>query len=184
MLPKRIAAAVVLLPLLMTSTAMAEIITKEDLHPSYDPSYVNLAASNGHFPVVLVDSPIAGDTLLKTLSLPGYFPQVPLTETAADRATGERLVLAFHAPQSSDGADACRNPAALAGNPAKGELRVQAAFCIGNEVLSEAVMTTQKPIRVDDPAFKTAMTHLMSVVLSTQNPNDDGANDGNLMMTK
>jgi hypothetical protein len=45
-------------------------------------------------------------------------------------------------------------------------------------------MTTQKPIRVDDPAFKTAMTHLMSVVLSTQNPNDDGANDGNLMMTK
>lgn len=175
MIMQRIAAAAAVSALLVSSSAMADVITKDDLHPAYDPQYVQLAAANGHFPVVLVDSPLGGNALLKELSLPGYFPQAPLAEATAAQAKGGHLVLAFHAPVASTGATACKDPAALAGGATGGELRVQAAFCSGNEVLSEAVMTAPAPARADDPAFKSSMQRLLASVLSRKNPNDDGA---------
>ena len=113
MTTKQMAALAALLPFLLTSTAMADVITKQDLHPAYTPEFVQLAASSGHFPVVLVNDPLADKALLKELSLPGYYQRAPLTETTAANAKGGHLVLAFRAPAASDGAKACQDPASV-----------------------------------------------------------------------
>lgn len=158
----------------MVATASAETITSDFLHPSYDPQHVQYAASKGQFPVVVIDSPVPVDAMLQTLSLPGSYPQSPLTAVSPQSHRGGYLVLAFHAPRTSNGHQACADPAALA-TGGSGSLRLQAAFCSGTAVLSEAIMTAPAPASADDPAFASAMARLFSQVLSTKSPNDDGS---------
>lgn len=157
------------------TTAQSETITHEFHYPSYDPQYVQYAASKGSFPVVLVDSPIAGDELVGSLALPGSYPQVPLTEVSEAERKGQYLVLAFHSPINIGGDKLCVDPSTAASNAPGGALRVQAAFCSGDEVLSEAVMTTERPSGTADKGFNGAMARLLNRVLSTRSPNDDGS---------
>jgi hypothetical protein len=160
----------------MTRGASAATIYSDDLHGFYEADLVLYVTLKGNFPTVVVASPFGSGTdraLLAKLHLPGCFPSTPLTLTTQQARNDGYLVLIFNPIWASNGHDACAAPAsqAAAGSDGTGKMRLQAAFCYGDEVISEAIMEMPQPSDVADRGFDQAMGQLLAVLLPSDNRN-------------
>jgi len=161
---------------LMMQGASAATIYSDHLHGFYEANLVLYVASKGNFPTVVVASPFGSGTdraLLARLHLPGNFPSTPLTLTTQQARNDGHLVLIFNPVRPSNGHDACAAPAsqAAAGSDGTGKMRLQAAFCYGDEVVSEAIMEMPQPSDVASRSFDQAMGQLLAVLLPSDKPN-------------
>lgn len=162
--------------LLMTQVASAATIHSDELHGFYEATLVQYVTSKGNFPTVVVANPFGSGSngaLLAKLRLPGFFPPTSLTPTTAKARDDGHLVLIFNPIRASNGHAACVAPAsqAAAGSHETGTLRLQAAFCYDDEVVSEAIMEMPRPTGVGDQRLDRAMGELMAVLLPTDNRN-------------
>lgn len=161
---------------LLVLGACATVITHDHRHSFYEPDLVRYVAAQGSFPVVVIANPFgpgADDALLATMHLPGFYQPTPLSKTTPKARDDGHLILVFNPMRTSDGHGACTDPASQAAATAPdaaGVLRIQAAFCYDQEVVSEALMETPRPAALDDPAFGDAMAQLLNTLLPNERP--------------
>lgn len=173
---KSLVGAVTASLLFLTQSVGAATIYSDDLSGFYEPELVNYVAAQGSFPAVVIANPFgprADDALLASLELPGFFPPTKLRATTVAARDDGHLVLVFNPVRTSNGNTACAAPAkqnASGTVGAPGTLRLQAAFCYDDEVVSEAIMEMPRPTGLNDRAFDQAMAQLMEVLLPGENP--------------
>lgn len=165
--------------LLVVQSANAATITRDELHPFYDPDLVRYVAANGSIPAVIIANPFSAgqnQALLTTLPMPGYLPPTTLLPTTARDRDDGHLVLIFDPVTASNGQAACAAPdrqtTATNAGPKAGNanvLRLQIAFCYDAEVVSEAFMEMRRLKALGDRNFSIAMAQLLSVLLPSQN---------------
>ena len=156
--------------LLPSGPAGANTITRHDLYPAYSPQMVQYLASKGEVPVVLVGNGYGAD-LLSRLQMPGYYPQARFVATDIARRRGGYLVLIFDPKSVPGGGAACDSPNDVATGTSGLEMNVQAAFCQSGEVMSDAVLTLDRPSGAGDPALTGGLNQLLSVMLEPRDPN-------------
>lgn len=170
-----IAAAILLVP----QSVNAATITRDELHPFYDPDLVRHVAANGSIPAVIIANPFGAgqdQALLTKLPMPGYLPPTTLLPTTARDRDNGHLVLIFDPVITSNGHAACTAPDRQTAPPNAGPnagnsniLRLQIAFCYDAEVVSEAFMEMPRPKAPGDREFALAMAQLLSILLPAQN---------------
>jgi hypothetical protein len=149
-------------------TADAASISRVSYYPFYNPDRVSEMASTGQVPVTVIGSPFQTNDLIAQLSLPGFYPSARMVATPIAVNKGPHLVLAFDIYGSTDGTAVCRAPEKVSQRPTGGQMNIQAAFCFNDEVVSEAMMVTQRTSDAADPAFKLAMSRLLEELLTSR----------------
>lgn len=152
------------------AAAEAGTVSRVTYHNFYEPSQVRYMAKDGRVNVVVVGAPFPDAAVVRQLSLPGYYPNARMVEAPATDRKGPYLVFAFDVGGSTDGTDACQAPQQIPQRQSGSQMTVQGAFCFGNEVVSEALLTTSRPRRADEPAFRQDLAQLMEDLLTNQDP--------------
>ncbi len=172
---KSLAGAVTAAMLFLTQGVGAATIYGDDMSGFYGPGLVNYVAAKGNFPAIVIDNPFGPQTdnaLLAGLELPGYYPATKLKATTVKARDDGHLVLVFNPRRTANGDTTCAAPAKQSASGADGSpgtLRLQAAFCYDDEMVSEAIMEMPRPAGINDPAFDQAMAQLMEVLLPGEN---------------
>lgn len=153
-------------------------ITNADVAPGYSPQFVNYAARSGEFPTAIYGNPFGADAdaqLLSDMWTPGDYTKAKLTAIpkGEERRDGH-LVFLFDPEIAPGGQVACRTPESVRRKPASGSLKLQGAFCYGDEMISEAVLDVRRPQSPDDPNFHQAMNQFLAILFL---PRADRAND-------
>lgn len=152
-----------------------DIVTKVSQDSAYQTLYISNATAGGA-PVEVVGAP-GGDpqVVADALRLPGWF--TPKAFTAIPPNSGDqeknRFVLVFGAPENIGGPTACKGAAATTDNPTQ----VLSVYCTGDEVLTEARLTSPNLGDPTSPEFAKAMRGLFVQLLPPRNPEDRGDND-------
>ena len=162
-----------------TGAAWAATISKDDQYPFYEPDLVQYVASKGSFPVVVVANPFGAGkdgALLAGLELPSYYPPTPFIATTPQNSDDGHIVLVFAPITAANGYDTCRTPASQTITGQKGDttnktLRLQAAFCYDDEMVSEAFMEMPKPKGPHDQRLTLAIDQFLDILLPSQSPN-------------
>lgn len=174
---KRLAAASALL-LLAGCAAGVATITHDDLAPFYSPQVVNYTAQNGEFPTAIYGNPFgsgADRALLEGMRIPGDFTPAVLKPIAkGEPRTDGHFVFIFDAELAPGGRAACKAPEKVKLGTSRAQIQLQGAFCYGDEMASEALLTTARPSRPDDPRFRAEMDQFLAILLK---PYDDQHSD-------
>ncbi|MDP6343125.1 MAG: hypothetical protein QF578_15030 [Alphaproteobacteria bacterium] len=157
----------------LAGAAVAANITGDHRKAFYEPILVNYVIADGNLPTVVVGQPFGAGgnaAMLGSIKLSGDFPTTPLTPTTVQARDGGHLVFVFGPPITAHGRHACEAPSKLARPAGGGNLRLLAAFCYGDEVVSEAYMEMAKPSGPATGEFQQAMGQLLAVLLPPYNP--------------
>jgi len=175
---------VILTSVLTNSVAQGAIITNDEIHGFYDPSLVHHIVSKGPLPTIVIGNPFGPETdfsLLKNITLPGYYPTTALSRITAKERDDGHLIMIFYPINSLSGLAACLSPPqqnTISGsNSFKKNLRLLIAFCYDKEVVSEAYIEMKRPSKPTDKDFKKAIAQLFSVLLPIQKPFLGGCQD-------
>ncbi len=178
--------AKILLPALI-ATALAACasgsnrLTYTDYKAFYSPYLVNYVAREGSFPLEMYGQPFgaSGNTeIANVISLPAYYRNTPFKEISGqqDDVNG-RLVLLMDPMKLANSNVPCAKPnnIKLASSQSE-QLIIQATFCYQDEMVSQTVLTMDRPASVTDPSFRLAMNHMTETLFRSELP--DGASCG------
>lgn len=162
-----------LLAMALAAPVLAGTVTRDDQHPFYGPGLVNYVASRGPVPAVVINNPFGGDAgnaaLVSELQLPGFFTQSSLVPVKPAERNDGHLVFVFDPAKTYPGGRAvCQAPEKFSEARKDGTLRLQAAFCYNNDIVSEAYLETPRPRDQSDPGFRQSMAQLMNSLLPSQ----------------
>ena len=142
-------------------------------------------ARDGTFPAVIVGNPFGGDKAQLDRAVADAMTSVhrgPPTRFVPTPAGGAvpniRIVMLFDPPASPVGGAACRNPGALPLARIGERMRVLAALCSGDDVMSDVVATAPVATSATDPRLKQTVAALMRDIIPYQSP-DLGGNCAN-----
>ncbi len=142
------------------------------------PSHVQYAAADGPVPVTVYNDPFPGADNDKSVvaAMQGRNPGPPLRFIEAGAGlnkAGYRVIIAFDSPPFSRCAAAPPPPA----HPAD-RTNVSAAFCIGDQILSDAVASGGPADTPQDPRFARLMQDLLSALLPYYDPSSQNQSGG------
>ncbi|MSO93353.1 MAG: hypothetical protein EXQ86_08140 [Rhodospirillales bacterium] len=142
-------------------------------------------ARDGTFPAVVVGNPFAGEkaaldrAVVDAMSEAYRGAPTRFIATPADGARPYiRIVMLFDPPITANGGAACRNPSALPSAPTGERMRILAAFCSGDDVMSDVVASAPAVTSPGDPVFRRAVAAVMRDIVPIQSP-DQGGNCAN-----
>ena len=159
------------------------LTTHIDQNPGYSPSLVLYAIGDGELATEIhgrafMKAPMDGEAIASRLALPGWFPPARLTTRPSEEGrmaynNSHRLVLFFNPERPVSGGILCTAPEKLTSHPDAVQLRVQAAFCSGDEVTSEAY--GRGPVASDsrDPALQKLLDQMLLDLFPPRNPMQD-----------
>ena len=154
----------------------ANRLTYTDHTNFYSPHLVRYVSQKGYFPVTIHGEPFGADgsrQITENLTLPGSYEPVPFRK--AGKEDIGRLVLFMDGKGIINGRRLCEANEAIPTDLSGGEkIRVQAAFCYQDEMVSETVLTAVRPNSADDPKFQRSLTEMTEVLFRTQVPNGPG----------
>jgi hypothetical protein len=170
------------LVLVLTSCAGGNtiVVSRVFYDPFYNTQFFSYAARKGTVPVQVYGNPFStqplnaqtAEGIAGTLFSPGWLPRTRFTTRPVPGLTEDvRVVLVFNPVHPAPGGNAaCNNPQSLALKPGGGPVRVQAAFCFGDEWLTEAFAEGPPVKGPDDPEFQRLISHLMLSLFPFRNP--------------
>jgi hypothetical protein len=176
------------LALVLTSCAGGNtvIVSRVFYDPFYSTSFFRYAAREGTLPVQVFGNPFSAEPLdaqtaegiANTLVTPHWLPDTRFTTHPKQKPSEDvRVVLVFNPVHPAPGGSAaCDKPKSLALEPGGGPVRLQAAFCYGDEWLTEAFAEGPPVKGPDDPEFQRLINNLMFSLFPFRNPErkDDG----------
>lgn len=183
-----IALALALSALAAAPAPAAVVISSEGVEGPYSHLEYSAAADGKDFLVEVRGVPFAGmsqddfnQALMNVLmSARPSRPAARFTTRLAnpDQDTGYRLVLVFGPARNLAYETQCRALDRARFEPvAPGKVRVSAAFCRKDDLMSRAIARTDA-VSVDDPAFRAMFTQLFPVMFPLRNPFIDGQGNG------
>jgi hypothetical protein len=161
--------AALTLVLLLAGCASGVAVSRTHYTQLGIPSQVELAAAQGPTLVNLHHSPFPDQAVLAAMRVHNPRPYMTYSTAEAGGPYPYRIVLGFGSRPPGGSAD-CRvfsQPAAPA--PA-GKTEMYGAFCLGNQLLSEASAVAPAVKSADDPAFARLTGDLLSALLPIRDP--------------
>lgn len=162
----RIALAFVLL---LTGCADGVAVSRTHYTQLGIPSHVELAASQGPTLVTLYRSPFADEQVTAAMRVHNPRPYMSYSTAVPGGTSGYRIVLGFGGRPTGGSADCSVFSQPPQAAPA-GRTEMFGAFCLGNQLLSEASATAPVVTSADDPAFARLLGDLLEAVLPIRDP--------------
>ena len=158
--------------LLATSTlvgCVATSIQETEVDPYYTPDLVRGIAAYGEFPTEVRGSPFAAhaevaDKVLARLRMPGMFPQARFVPA---RSTRQHRVVVVFSPTLPGlrGQEACRDLGGMKLATGAEQIDIVAAFCVGDQVLTQIRVQGAAVPGPEDPAFGRVLDQTMISLL-------------------
>jgi hypothetical protein len=160
-------------------------------HSFYSPDLARYAAKDGGMATVVLGDPFGSTIasgaiasgaklsgkksaeLVAGLAIPAYLGNVPLVAVSAKNQPKGRLVLLFNPSQSTDSNDICREKPAATRDGVQ-NMEIQAIFCYGNLMVSEASMKMRRPKGPESSRYQRNMSNLVTILLPSRGPNSGG----------
>ncbi len=111
-----------------------------------------------------------------TAAMRGANPGVPVTFSTDPTANTRRpyhVVVQFNPSVSLGGEALCGGESQASGSSSSGKLRVVAAFCFGDQVLSEAQGEAANVVGPSDPRFRSTIRQVTLFLFPPDEPQDD-----------
>lgn len=133
------------------------------------PSHVELAASQGPTLVNLYRNPFPDAEVIAALRIHNPRPYMAFSTAAGSGPYPYRVVLGFGSRPPGGSAD-CRVFEQAPGPPPAGQTEIFGAFCLGDQLLSEASARAPSVTSADDPAFARMTGDLLLALLPIHDP--------------
>lgn len=145
---------------------------------SYSQSNFNYAARKGEVPTVVHGNPFAGDRaafaqdVAARMKAPAYYAG-PVKFTAVENSRAYRLAMVFNPSSTQVDISVCRNQVSKTQGQLRGEVRVLAAFCGGERVLSSVRGRVDGVTSTDDPRFQQLLDQVSLALFPIRSPDID-----------
>jgi hypothetical protein len=146
---------------------------------SYERTAFNHAARNGEVPTVVYGNPFAGDRaafaqeVAARMKPPAHYGG-PVAFTAVGSSRDHRLAMIFNPASGQSDIGLCRNQVSKTKGRVQEELRVLAAFCAGERVLSSVRGRVEAISSSADPRFQQLLDQVSLALFPIRNPDIDG----------
>ncbi len=166
------AATVAVLALAACQNSSATRLSYVDTNPGYSRSIVQYAASGAAMPLEVRGATpgIPAPAVAAGMRLPGWFEPKPFALAPVESApSGNYRVVVVINPDRPVGARSVCGDAGGIGTAPGPELKLQAAFCAGGEVLSQATAFVPNT-QAGTPAFQDALNQITLALFPSRNP--------------
>ncbi len=152
--------------------------THTDYTPAYTPSLVNYVGQAGYFPLETYGAPFGAkgnEDIAASLRLPGGYVDVPFKDITGQQTEDRgRLVLIMDPQRIPTQRNACGAPGRVKLAEKTGEqLIVVGNFCYQDELMTQTVLTMDRPAGADDPKLQGALRMMTELLFREDLP--DGA---------
>ncbi len=142
----------------------------------YEPAQVRFAAAVGPTLAVIRDNPFPSDAgnqgVLAAMQGQTFAARMVFSQTARpDDRYGYKVVLNFGSSLYGTSGQCQAPPTPPARTPPAGRIAASAAFCIGDQLLSDAHGAVQAATGPDDPNFRRLVGDLLVALTPAYNPN-------------
>ena len=156
------------------------VVSQEYVGSSYDPADLGFAQSRGGVLLRVSGQPFGGDetelaeTVGTLLESSHFGPPVDfIVAPPEDFRSAYKVVVVFDAPLATSAPQLCRSdPRAVEADGSDG-LRIMAAYCIGTDRVTSAVVNVGPVGGLDDPAFASANRALGLALFPPASANDE-----------
>ncbi len=154
---------------------------------SYDPGMLNYAAAQGGMPTEVVGNPFdapkeqVDQAVANNMTGSHFGPELAFTtEVSPDSLSPYRVVMLFDPAPSARSYELCSDPNQPRA-PEAGRLRLMAAFCSSDTVITSTAGWISKPQRVTDPAFGRLVRQIAIVLFPLRDPNQNNDREPRLV---